>query len=417
MTAFERPDLPLHVERELREFLDGEARVSHPDYLSDILDRSRPMRQRPAWTFIERWLPMTVVTTRAVTPPRVPWRALAVIALLGILAAGALLVAGSRPHPPAPFGLASSGVIAYGQGGDIFTVDPGTGARSAIVTGSTLDNSPRFSRDGTRIAFVRETAEGVLLVVADVDGRHEAVLTPKALGHIDTDAIAWSPDGRTIAINATPAGSAEDAPHALLLVDTAGGGVRPLATSTPFVAIETYWRPPDGRQLLFMGSTGSRFGLFLASPETGAVEQVPVPENLNHLRPLGWTPDGRRLAYQIDDVVQGAGTRILDLETGTEKLLPVLFGHLSNDGTRVVGILNFAELCVMSIDGGPCKVLGDPRHLPDGSGSQFISWSPDDLSIVAVASDDSTPFLLRVDSGREEAAPWQSLGGASWQRR
>ena len=51
MTTYERPDLPVRFELELRDFLEGESQLGHPDYLSDVLLESAGLRQRAAWTF------------------------------------------------------------------------------------------------------------------------------------------------------------------------------------------------------------------------------------------------------------------------------------------------------------------------------------------------------------------------------
>ncbi len=159
MTAFERPERRARLEGELREFLGGEAQLSHADYLDDILLESAGMRQRPSWTFPERWLPMAFATSGVIAPLRIPWRFLAVAALLVVLTLGGLLYTGAQRHLPAPFGRAENGLVAYGAGGDILTVDLATGARRAVVAGPTIDGTPRFSRDGSRIAFLRRDGD------------------------------------------------------------------------------------------------------------------------------------------------------------------------------------------------------------------------------------------------------------------
>ncbi len=51
------------------------ARAGRPDYRDDLFRRTARTRQRPAWTFIERWLPMTFITARhsAAPPLRAAW--------------------------------------------------------------------------------------------------------------------------------------------------------------------------------------------------------------------------------------------------------------------------------------------------------------------------------------------------------
>ena len=48
----------------------------YPDYIDDVLATTAQRRQRPAWTFPERWLPMVDVARQPVLAPRLPWRAI-----------------------------------------------------------------------------------------------------------------------------------------------------------------------------------------------------------------------------------------------------------------------------------------------------------------------------------------------------
>ena len=54
------------------EGLDRPRGTRRPDYRDDLIRRTARTRQRPAWTFIERWLPMSVIT---VAPRSAPLRA------------------------------------------------------------------------------------------------------------------------------------------------------------------------------------------------------------------------------------------------------------------------------------------------------------------------------------------------------
>ena len=85
-----------------------------------------------------------------------PVRILVAVALIALVIAGGLLVAGTRSHLPAPFGEAANGLIAYSNEGDILTVDPVTGKTTTIVGTGDVDHDPTWSRDGTHLAFVRD---------------------------------------------------------------------------------------------------------------------------------------------------------------------------------------------------------------------------------------------------------------------
>jgi len=82
MTAFDR------FERSIPELMTELAPLGAPDYVNDLLQRTAATRQRPAWSALERWIPMADLTGRLATAPRVPWRqvatALLIIALLAV---------------------------------------------------------------------------------------------------------------------------------------------------------------------------------------------------------------------------------------------------------------------------------------------------------------------------------------------
>src|SRR3954447_16333694 len=103
MSAFDRYGrLPI----ELPDLLTEIAAPRTPDYTDDVLGVTAATRQRPRWTFPERWLPMALIATERL-PVRapIPWRAVAGVALLLLaLIAAALLAAGGRRTLPAPFG-------------------------------------------------------------------------------------------------------------------------------------------------------------------------------------------------------------------------------------------------------------------------------------------------------------------------
>jgi len=61
-----------------------------PDYRDVLIAGVQRTRQRPAWAFPERWLPVDI-TNRLAFAPRLPYRHLAIVALLAILTAAAAI--------------------------------------------------------------------------------------------------------------------------------------------------------------------------------------------------------------------------------------------------------------------------------------------------------------------------------------
>src|SRR4029078_5856418 len=99
--------------------------------------------------------------------------------------------------------------------------------------------------------------------------------------------------GRTVALAA-----ASDGRRAIYFIDTSDGRITQLRTD--YWGLEVMWRPPDGRELMFIGGAGSRIALFRYSLDDGTVTEVPgtavvvSSADVDGIRPVGWTPDGRR---------------------------------------------------------------------------------------------------------------------------
>jgi dipeptidyl aminopeptidase/acylaminoacyl peptidase len=291
------------VERELPVILADLAGGPYPDYIDDVLAVTAQRRQRRAWTFPERWLPVDLATER-VALPRLPWRMLGVLALLVLLLIVAVaLGVGTQPRLPAPFGPAANGIVAYADAGDIYTADPLTGRARAITTGPETDLRPRFSRDGTHVVFERVAQGEHSLYVAGSDGRDAVRVTPEAISLATNSGgspYQFSPDGRSIAIAAIRAGG-----PGILLAAADGSGARwldlaPLSDRVS-TAYEPTFRPPDGKEILFAGTdsvaTNGRPGLYAIDPVSGSIRTIVSVAGNADLDSGSWSPDGERLSY------------------------------------------------------------------------------------------------------------------------
>ncbi len=402
------------LERELVDWFGEIAAPRIPDYTDAIVQLTADRRQRPRWTFLERWLPMSLVQLHPVPTRRSPWRTVGLVAVIAALLIALLaVVVGSRHRVPAPFGLAGNGLMAYAANGDIWVVDPATATRRAIVTGPERDHDPRWSRDGTRVAFLRDTTNGFQVVIVAADGKDPSVVTSRPLADADDDGLAWAPDGHALAV----VGSS-----IVTLVDATDGHTSTLPVRHD--GLEPFWRPPDGRQLIFI-SDSSDGGVYTLTLYTlGAREwrdiQLSVGQGYE-VRPMGWTPDGSRfVVHRWSDTLQDLGTSLVDPATGTSFDLDVEYGHVSNAGDRVVGLQHErmgASTCVISITGGRCVPIGRPEDRPSGPHAESVQWSPDDRYVVIEPESGDAPLLLDpVTGGTAPGTGWVDLGAESWQR-
>ena len=352
---------------------------------------------------------MSVLTLGRRTLKPLPWRTIGLLAALALLLAGVAVYVGSQPRLPAPFGLAGAGLVAYTSDGDIYTVDPVTGAREAVVTGPEADQEARWSLDGTRLAFLRAEGGGASLVV--VDRRTRAVVaTTVPLVDPDTDSIAWSPDGRSILVANGPGGSRE-----LSVVDAETGAL----TNLPIDFLgEAYWRPPDGRQIVFVGGIEADKVVSIVNLADNKITDIVRPGRPDgFIRPNGWTPDGQRLVYMRGDGMDSVITHVRDMATGAEvRFSDALWGHISNDGTRMVALDQYDRLCMADLRGGPCRLIAIGTPAYHGAHAAGAQWSPDDeWIIIRIASGDDA-VLIRTDTGTVDEAAWITQGGQSIQR-
>jgi len=433
-------------EHDLPALLAEVAPRSMPDYRDDIVRQTARMRQRPAWMFPERWLPVSAITTRAIATPPVRWRIVGLVALLILgFAIGLALVAGSQRHVPAPFGPAANGVVAFARSGDIFTADPSTGVAKAVVTGIEADVAPVFSPDGTHLAFERRQGATMgRLLVAKSDGTGIVVVTPDPLAGIDTGADlaitapqwTFSPDGTDIAIWSTP-----QAGSYLWIAQADGSGVRQV--DVPLMVQEASWLPPDGKRLIVTGNrSGGPTGVYAVDPGTGpgttkSTEIVPSQPGVG----LGYvrvSPDGSRLAYvSFLEPDQGPGAaqyrvHVIGVDGSHDITLPLppnaVFQDApawSNDGTRLAITRGYAQLnedmaiAVVPADGSGVGV--ESTHRLTGCCDTLLQWSPDDTSILVLPDtnlDGVNPdqFLLNPSNAKTLPAPWTATDPAAWQR-
>jgi len=409
MTEADRPVRLDRLERDLTAWLDDTAMPSVPEYVNDVVREATRHRQRPRWSFLERWWPAWIARPVVPRSTRVAVSVLLLLLAL-VLVLVAVAVVGTQRALPPPFGPADNGLMAFERDGDIYTFDPVNGIERAIVTGEGRDHDPRWSSDGQRIVFVRETAQNDHLVVVDGDGNHP-VVSESEFYSLDTDTIAWSPNGRQVAFAAD-----DGVRRAIYILDAVDGQVH--ALEPDFLGADLSWRPPDGKQLLFVGSLGSGGALRLVSVVDGAVENVPASAvDPNNVRGLGWTPEGRYLAFQGSRVSGPYETVLLDMETGLETPIDATFGHISNDGSMIAGFSTVTEgpqLCVRPIDGDTCVHIGRTAQAPEYSTTAGIQWSPDDRWITTFEEESRTVWLLSRDG--TVSMQIEADGPASWQR-
>ncbi len=415
MTAFDR------VERRLPELIDDLGAAGMPDYVDDLLRTTARTRQRPAWSALERWLPMGVIA-RPVPIRPMPWRLIAIVALVVLVAAATLVYVGTQQRRlPPPFGLAENGALVISTAdGDIVTVDAVSGRTSPLIAGPTIDVGPFFSFDGQWLFFDRRDAvetEGSLYV-AKADGSDiRPLLRPDEKGTWfdftpDTDrAIVVSivaGKGGVISMMNLVDGSRVELP---LDLDVGSATWRP--NHEELVVTERPISPGDPATFWVVNADGS-----------GTPRKIDAAANAINQPTL--SPDGRLLAYSTWGPAQ---VHVVDIDKGGDHAITATDDadgdvwqspQFAPDGTRIV-VNRFVtnsdpvrgRLAIIPVDGRGAPIdVGPVTENP----MPGVLIAPDGKSGIAAYEALDKTLAFDMATGAAQEVPYHATNGSSWQR-
>ena len=248
-----------------------------------------------------------------------------------------------------------------------------------------IDSDIGFSPDGHRIAYLRGNDPEVgkyRLLSANLDGNDEKVLLiAPAPGNSLPVFLAWSPDGKQIALSDPPSDKSLSS-ISLFSLDT--NKVEQLAAFEDKSVNQLKW-PPDGSGLIVnyqqAGPSFQRAQIGFLSSSGGALK--PITRDTNSYRTMTLSADGKTLA-----TVQRKNAQNLSIAPSAGSTSPELpsivpSGQLvSGFGWDTSGSLLIGEsghLSRMRPDGsGSSQVLGDAASAildPSGCGARYIVFT------------------------------------------
>jgi dipeptidyl aminopeptidase/acylaminoacyl peptidase len=376
---------------------------ARPDYLDDIVAQARHTRQRPAATFPERWLPMSIAVRRAGFPRAAILLAVALL-LVGLIAATMSMVGTFRVV--APIGV-TNGLIAFESGGDIMTVRSDGSDLRTIVEGAEVGN---FSPDGRRLAYWSEVDATWDLVVVDPDGSDPVTIVTDVL---EPDGADWSPDGSRIGY-AAQTRPFEPGSSRVFIASVDGSGARQIGDEDLRVR-EPSWSP-DGSTLAFGANRPDAPGiwqLYLMDADGTNVRQISdVRGNGFAFVTVDWSHDGSKIVAQAGDAE--------DIDEWDIWVIDVADGSATDVGAHVGGdeiipswapdrdALAWSHDLIVYLEPGrepvDMPVVGIPVWSPDG---QFLATTNAARNLVVI--DLSGTVLATLAADVENRPFWQPV--------
>jgi eukaryotic-like serine/threonine-protein kinase len=141
------------------------------------------------------------------------------------------------------------------------------GATEPLIVSSLYEGNPRFSPDGSKIAFASgRSGEATEIWVSEADGSNPVQMTSN-LGR-QQGTPRWSPDGRWIAFYS----QGEDGRRHIYMMDASGGRPRRLTPELPDEAVPSWSR--DGKWIYFRSNRTGRDEIWRVPVAGGRAEQL-----------------------------------------------------------------------------------------------------------------------------------------------
>jgi dipeptidyl aminopeptidase/acylaminoacyl peptidase len=292
----------------------------------------------------------------------------------------------------------------------IWMLDVATGATRQFTAGARRDGSPRWSPDGTQLAFLSERGDDKRQIYAISTAGGEA----RKLTDLKTGAgvPAWSPDGSRIAFSART-GAVPDPDS---------------KKARPYRRISTLRYKLNGEGFVY----DRRAHIFVTDVTDGTTRQLTDGDAWDDTQPA-WSPDGRSIAFvsarhderDYDNhsdiwIVAAAGGEPRKV-TGTEGAVGA--PSFSPDGNTIAHIHTpmwpaNPRLRLCDTAGGNFRYVDDAFDRATGAGSlpgavAQPAWTPDG-ALISLAQERGTSALIRAREGA--ATVWIGAGRSivSW---
>lgn len=215
--------------------------------------------------------------------------------------------------------------IAFSLGGDIWIMGAGGGKAKPLTSGPATDEWPRFSPDGTRIAYQSNASGNFDLYLIPSDGGDAVAITshPK-----DDFYHSWAPDGSGLLFTSERSGNRE-----IWFVPVEGGEPSQI-TRSPSNDDDAMFSP-DGSLIAYDSDRGGNQDIWIMTAEGEIVRQVTFGSDIDQT-PF-WSPDGKMIAFEK---LRGSEhiLYVVSADGGDEMMISPDGEHptWSSDGSRIL---------------------------------------------------------------------------------
>ncbi len=311
---------------------------------------------------------------------------------------------------------------------DVYVTLVSSGAPPLRLTNdAAVDKSPAWSPDGRQIAFVRVKGRRAAIHLISPLGGHERRLAELHPPDDGVPLLAWSPDGKWLAI------ADEDATGVRgIFAVPSGAGEKHRLTANRLGMDRSPAFSPDGRHLAFASCKDSYscdlFTMEVAAGCLGAGAPIQVTHQNVYIGGVAWLGDGKTLIYEASDDVDlnqflwrthafgGGAPERVEL-SGRQARLPAV----SRSGNRLAFSRGGGDEDIWKYEsgGGASSFISstlyeyNPAYSPDGRMIAFSSNRSGKMEIWICDRDGFNLVQLTDGPGRHQGGPQWSPDGSS----
>ena len=253
----------------------------------------------------------------------------------------------SYDHTKLTFGV--YGLILDPAANNIWTMNADGSGKTMITSTIDHDSWPRWSPDGSKVAFIRNTSSGVnQLTTVTADGATTVQIDPEYATTFD-----WSPSGTKLVYGRAVTGGQPGGEFDIYSANADGTGKSNLSTDAISRDFQPDWSP-DGSRIVFLRQpypVSSGGHIYVMNADGSQKTNLTSALGADNSKPR-WSPDG---------------SKILFLNNGQLYVM-------DSDGANVLQLTNTPKTQVFDPDWAPDsrRIVFHQDYLPDGTGEIYV---------------------------------------------